>query len=408
MANYRTMLMILTIIASSIGSLARSAEPQLITPFLAEPIPTKWPRKIESRRPVLSDLLRSSREPTILLASDDGRASLLVDPNRSGFGTPLPLPVEAYDLHLAEGLDDSLWIGGYSRPRTSMFSVPLSSAYLAKVDRLGHFFWKREFGGETRRTIESMVSLPSGDIVVSGQDGFRTWLANISSDGKVIWERFVGLGKGSAVTTIDGAIALAAVEPDPRGPSYREDVAIWTFDAAGESLNHQTIREGINRKDSDSSGRIQIERGNGAFYVFSAWGGYGLAKPLEVVRFDLQKGVVWRKELAETIIQELKGPPTACSTVTTVLSNGDPLVACRPEAREIELSRFDAKSGAIVQSVVHFSAPPPDCSEFWEFWAQQRFLKQISETAVWILGSPYESGGSSCGWIAEAPIPKAK
>jgi hypothetical protein len=126
---------------------------QFMTPFLAGPIPTKGPRVAERENPIISDLLRSSSEPTILLAGDSGRASLLSGADQSGFGTVIPLPVERYNLHLAEGSGETLWVGGYSKPSTSMVSKRLSYGYLAKVDRRGHLYWKREFGGQTKRRI---------------------------------------------------------------------------------------------------------------------------------------------------------------------------------------------------------------------------------------------------------------
>lgn len=146
---------LLAILGSAASLHAQSTpESQFMTPFFSEPIPTEGPRKAEQAKPALSDLLRSSREPTILLASDSGRASLLVSAGRSGFGSAIPLPVEAYNLHLAEGLTDTLWIGGYNKPRTSAFGKPLSYAYLVKIDRRGHLYWGgREFGDQTQRRI---------------------------------------------------------------------------------------------------------------------------------------------------------------------------------------------------------------------------------------------------------------
>ena len=178
-------LAILAMVASSALSWAQSIdrEAQAITPFLAEPIPSGLPSASGANNWVLADLLRSSEEPTVLLAIESDHASLLVGASRTGFGTPFPLPAKAYSLHLAKGAGDTLWIGGVSGVAVSISSTRLSYGYLVKVDRLGHFFWKREFGGgETARSIERPVSLPSGDVVVSGRDSKRTWLARSLSE----------------------------------------------------------------------------------------------------------------------------------------------------------------------------------------------------------------------------------
>ena len=402
--SIKVTLAILVTIAASVGSYAQSAdhEPHSIRLLFAEPIPKKWPPNTESNNPILSDLLRSSKEPTILLASDAARASLLVSANKSGFGALIPLPVEGFGLHLAEGSGDTLWIGGFSKPSTSASGTQLSFAYLAKVDRQGHLSWAREFGGQSARTIQSMVSLPSGDIAVSGQDSSRTWLARISKEGSVVWERFVGLGKGSAVTAINGIIILAAVESGSSDASYREDVAAWTFNETGELLDHRAIREGISNDSGDRSGEIRIETAGDFIYFFSAWKSFTGPKPLEVAKLDPRAGVVWRKQLATTIIHLGNRSAHYCSTAITVLSNGDPLIACRSKDDEIELSRLNAKTGVASRSDVLLPPPPPHCSEFW---SPVRFLKESSQTTIWFVGSPQSAGDKPCGWIGEAPMP---
>src|SRR5262249_35140414 len=159
----------------SVAAWADSADRvvQLMTPSFVAPIPTSWPPSTEKRNPILVEMLRSSREPTILLAGDISRALLLIGADQSGFGKVGPLPVSAFRMHLAEGVGDALWVGGVTDATVTVSGMPRSYAYLAKVDRHGHFFWERKFGGQTQRSIEGIVGLPTGDIVVSGQDSER-------------------------------------------------------------------------------------------------------------------------------------------------------------------------------------------------------------------------------------------
>jgi len=376
-----------------------------MTPFLAEPIPSRSPSSSEANNPILSDLLRSSREPTILLASESNRASLLVDPSRAGFGTLFPLPVEAYRLHLAEGAGDTLWIGGLSRVGVSISSARLSNGYLAKADRFGHFFWTREFGesGE-ERSIESLGTLVSGDVVVSGKANHRTWLARIANDGSVVWEHYVGLGKRSAVTSLDGVIKLAAVEPIGHQDGYREDVAIWSFSEAGELLDHRVVREDINRVPGDFSIDIRIEKAKNAIYVFSAWTDLDDVKPLEVVKLDSSGTILWRKELTLTVAL-FRNRASYSDPAITVLSNGDPLAVCPvDEPTNLVLTRLDAANGSATQTAVRLSDPPPrHCANRW---APVRFLKEKSPKSIWLFGSPWQGAGAdACGWIGEAPLP---
>ena len=401
-------LLFLAMLVLDVTSHAQSLnrESQFMTPFFAGPIATKGPRKTERANPVISDLLRSSSGPTILLVSDSGRASLMSGADQSGFGTVIPLPVEGYNLHLAEGSEETLWVGGYSKPVTSVFSTRFSYGYLAKVDRRGHLYWKREFGGQTERRIQGMVSLPSGGIAVSGRDSDRTWLAEISDDGGIIWERFIGLGKGSAVATADGLIILVAIEKSAAAPSYREDVAVWLFNQVGELLDRRVVREGINRNQTEYSEDIWIERGKNAIYVFSNWTSFAQPKPLEVARIDPRTGVIWRKELPATIINPDHGSaPYSCTAATTVLANGDALVACDTNGDEITLWRLSAESGALTESIVRLSAPPRNCEEIW---SPTILLKARSEEAVWLFGSPQSSDEKPCGWIGEARTPQVK
>jgi hypothetical protein len=315
------------------------------------------------------------------------------------------LSVEGYGLHLIEGLGDTLWIGGLSKPTVSIASTHQSYAYLAKLDRLGHVAWVREFGGQTEGSIQSMAALPSGDIVVSGQDSERTWLARISSDGNIVWERFIGLGKGSAITTMDGAIVLAALDAD--WSDYRESVVAWTFNQVGEMLDRRVVREEINRAPGVYAGQIQIGRSRDAIYVFSAWiDPMRQFMPLEVAKLNLSDGIVWRKELPATALRG-RTLTSYCFPAISISPDGDPLIACTVQKDEIMLLRLNSMNGNSTQARVRIaSPPPPSCGEFWPVVS---LMKEGPQTTVWLFGSPYDSlDPNVCGWIGEAATPEIK
>jgi hypothetical protein len=174
-ANPRYVFVLLTMLVlptQSTSSWAQAVdhEAPLMNPFFAAPIPSDRPTENVARNAVVFDVLQSKREPTILLTRDMDRMSLLVGADASSFGTIHPLPIHA-GVHLGEGTGDTIWIGGVTGTSVTVAGAPRSLAYLAKVDRLGHFFWAREFGGQSRRSIQSMAGLRSGEVVVSGQDG---------------------------------------------------------------------------------------------------------------------------------------------------------------------------------------------------------------------------------------------
>ena len=65
----------------------------------------------------MSEFLRTSEGNLILLGAVDGKPTLFVDPDASGPGKMIPLPVIGERLRLAEGKDGILWIGGVKNDR---------------------------------------------------------------------------------------------------------------------------------------------------------------------------------------------------------------------------------------------------------------------------------------------------
>ena len=406
-AKLSIFLMFVSSTASWAQSAERENEVQYLNLSFAAPIAIEGVSSSENRNPTLVDVVRSNKNPTIFLAAEYPNAELLVGATRSSFGLPIPLPIKSYQLKITEGAEDTLWIGGARGAKVSIASTHLSYGYLAKVDRRGHLFWERDYGGETERSIQSITPLASGDVVVSGQDSDRTWLARISKDGNIVWERFVGIGKGSATTAIDGVgiITLAALEVCQCNESYREDVAVWSFDQAGELLDHRVIREGINRVPNQSAAQIRIETGKDSIYVLSVWSAFQ-AQPFEIARLDFRREHVWSKRFPKTVSRH-GGFEDARFPTTVVLSNGDILFAMWEQWPTYVLSRLDAATGDLSTAVVRFPAnPPPPCIERW---APILFMKEGDQNTVLLFGSPSDGQGSKvCSWIGEAAMPNSQ
>jgi outer membrane protein assembly factor BamB len=272
-----------------------------------------------------------------------------MDPDEVGPGRLIYLQLSNIARRIC-GTGEALWIGGLANERYAGFgSAKMSDAYLAKVDRNGRIIWERTFGAHSLRTIESLASLPSGDVVVAGRDNERTWLARISGDGKIIWEQFVGSGKGASVTTAGDAIFLTAFEvsADSTVKSFSEDVSIWRFDEMGDMRAHNVIRDGINRERGADFGRLFIESANDSVYVLSAWLEFTSAKLVDVTKLDLHGDLVWHKELSETFLNVPKdlNLPAESGLVTwtravTTLGHGGPLIAL-PSKGKIILLHLD-------------------------------------------------------------------
>jgi hypothetical protein len=197
----------------------------------------------------LTDVARFGKGFTFLLSKanplDKGAADrpfLLVGADQSGPGRLIPLNITGWGLRLVPGPDQTIWIGGVKNPGVLWTGEPVSDGYLAKLDAQGGVIWERQFADKHKREIQSLAPLPSGDVVVVGRYDNKTWLARISGDGQLVWERYLGVGNGVSVTTIGDKIAVAAFKaaPGSSSQSYREDVGFWTYDTAAMEVQSRS------------------------------------------------------------------------------------------------------------------------------------------------------------------------
>jgi hypothetical protein len=335
---------------------------------------------------------QSGNELAYLLSKRDGKQPvLMIDPAPSGPGQLIAPAISGWDLQLAGANGDGFWIGGVRNPGRLFTGAAVAEAYLVKIGRQGRVIWQRVYGGGHDRSIESIAAVPlSDDVVVAGKYNDKTWIARIASDGRIIWERFVGLGKGSAVAISGDKVILATFET---GGGW-EDVGFWTFDNAGQLLDYQPIRRGVNHDPRFHAGKLIIESSGDATFIFSAWGGLDSPKPWEVVKINRLGQPAWRKEFSETILNFGRGAFN-CSIAITILSNGDPLIAC-PRSGGTQLIRVHAQTGNSLESWVSIPAPPKHCDGKW---AGLESIRQKADGTIWAFGV-----ASHCMWLGQIPL----
>ncbi|RXT44837.1 hypothetical protein [Bradyrhizobium betae] len=152
--------------------------------------------------------------------------------------------LDPYAIHSAAAADGSIWIGGTTNKGRSYASAPLSDAYLAKVGPDGHLVWEVVIARKRENSIFDMAILPSGDAVIIGREDDANWLARISGDGEILWEKTFGLGEIASVAVLNDLIAVMAfeaVEGEAKGAGAR--VALWRFETEGQLLDHHVVRD---------------------------------------------------------------------------------------------------------------------------------------------------------------------
>ena len=181
-----------------------------------------------------------SSDSAVLLASDrQNNKSLFVGATELGPGRLVPLPtlanVPVQGLRLIRGTAGQLWIAGSSNYREGIAGGRLWDAYLAKLYLEGNLVWEHNFEGQSEKEIQDLAALPNGDVVVAGKEGDKTWLARISADAKIVWERTFGLGSVAAVATVGDNVVVAAFDTDGE--------AVWRFDVLASHLTIKSLKK---------------------------------------------------------------------------------------------------------------------------------------------------------------------
>ncbi|HXO72463.1 MAG TPA: hypothetical protein VN838_26180 [Bradyrhizobium sp.] len=350
------------------------------------------------------DVMRSS-DGTIFILIQDGKKenSLLVGANESGPGRPVPLAnsksLPEADVRLVEGQGNTLWLGGTRNTRSATFGGLLSDGYLAKIDRDGRLSWELEFARRNHKIeLQSIASLPSGDVVVAGKDDSRSWLARVSKDGRLSWEKTFGFGAIASVAVMGDVILVAAFEAsgEPVAGRIPARVVLWRFSDAGELLGQQIIRGEIAQSPS-TLWVMKVTVVANAIYVFSTWTEPwtpSSAKPLSVVKMDAQGRVLWQKEIADTLRQSRVLGPSPCVHAVTVLADGSALADCLAEGG-IKLFRLEPNTGEVAVRLLPNMLRPSCEAIFGVSW----FIVQHSENDIWLFGT-----GDGCTWLQQMSL----
>jgi PQQ-like domain len=351
------------------------------------------------------DLAQSSADSVNILVSDKkDNKSLFVGANEIGPGRFVQLPalatIPSYSLRLFAGAGGQIWIAGTHNYRdvagSTFGSARLSDAYLAEFDSNGTVVWEHNFGGRNTKTLHDLAAFPNGDVVVVGSSNDQQWLARISTDSHVVWERTISIRYAAAVALTGDKIVVAGFDTDGEG--------IWRFDADGEPLDHQIIeKENVERLGSVFM-RVFVRKSDGSLYVFSARSATlttlqsRQAPPLKVAKLN-QGQLVWRKELPQVTLHDLEpidpGPDYRSEfcfpPITGLLANGDPLIMC-PTPRGALISRISSTTGEIKQ----ITAPWPPSSSCMRSWP--KLIIPRPGGRIWLFGT------GDCTWLDQISL----
>ena len=326
--------------------------------------------------------------------------SILLRPSETGPGPIIELATQGQALQIVQGPAETLWLAGLTNRRMYVPGGTMADAYLGKLDPQGRIVAEYSFHSFWFRFIQSVTMLDSGELVVAGRDGAENWLAAVSTQGRLLWQRRLGLGKGVVVSSVGDQIVAATIEGrhEDDYKTYQDDVDVRTVNRTGRLVGWQTIRTNMNNRSAVHGGRLAMLKSPDAFYILSSWYDLQNAKPLEIIKLSLDGAISWRKELPRSVLQQANGTWTSCAQGQMVLENSDLLVVCSIEA-QIMVFRLDAKNG----DVTAMSVPLPNCHEGRP---AALFLTQRKNGAIWIFGSrPDNNVGISCTWLGELSLP---
>jgi outer membrane protein assembly factor BamB len=351
------------------------------------------------------DLAQSSADSVNILVTDkQDNKSLFIGANEKGPGRFVELPalaiIPSYSLRLFTGSAGQIWIAGTHNyrdaPRTSFGTTRLSDAYLAEFDANGKVVWEHNFAGRSTETLHDLAVFPNGDVIVVGNSNDKQWLARISADAHVVWERTIGLRYAGAVALSGDKIVVAGFDAESEG--------VWRFTAAGEPLDKQIIeKENVERLGSVFM-RLFVGASSDELYVFSAASGLrnanqsAQALPLKVAKLN-QGQLVWRKEISQSTLQGLKSADPAPDhksgscfpPIFGLLASGDPLIAC-PTASGAVISRISSTTGELKQMTALWP-PTSSCLRSWP-----KLLVPRPDRRIWLFGT----GG--CTWLDQISL----
>ncbi|MET3338999.1 hypothetical protein ABIF61_007523 [Bradyrhizobium japonicum] len=340
----------------------------------------------------------------LLLQDREKRLALSIGASELSTGTRVPIlsakMLAASAIHLAVAADGSLWVGGTQNIRRSIGGAPLSDGYIAKLDPAGHVIREIEVARNRDNTIADIAVLPSGDAVIVGREDDASWLARISGDGEIVWEKTFGAGKIASVTVLNDLIAVVAfeaVDGHPVGAAVR--VALWRFETEGRLLvDRQLVREEPAQNPS-SAWLMKVVSGRGDLYAATAWtepwSKPPSAKPLSVARITPKGQIIWQKDVPDTVVPGRLGPMPCPRTVVAPLDGG--LITFCVAAEGTNLFYLERATAQITRDLL------PNTVERVCDGSNGRasFMLPHSDSSILIFGT-----GGSCSWLQKVQLRK--
>lgn len=340
---------------------------------------------------ILSERIRNT-DGSLAFVTTGG---LMTAPDESGPGPVTPWRSKnGRVLVIAQGKENTFWLGGLINQRSYVPGGDISDAYLAKIDNQGRLIDEHIYKSWVSfRGIRDLLPLDSGEVVVADNN----WLAQVADNGRIVWEKKFQREKNTALSRIGDRIIVAAIEGDLAGgkEKYQDNVVVRVLAVDGKSLATRNIRSGINEEEIGHFGNLQITKSSDdAVYVSSNWVDLFNAKPIEISKISKDGNTIWRKELVHSISQNSYKTWVSCKPALTVLADGDLLVACAIRD-EIFIYRLDAKTGGMNVK----STALPHC---YESRPASLFLTQRQDGKIWLFGSrPGNNVAASCTWLGE-------
>jgi hypothetical protein len=358
-----------------------------------------------------------SPDDRVVILGEDGPYNqvLLLGLDARGSGRFIPLNVRGEGFRIGADTDGTLWLGGSTNQRSSITDVLLSDAYLARLSRDGKIVWTREFDGSRgRRRIQSLVPLSGEEVLIAGQYGMRNWLARVSSEGTVLWEKLFGLGKMISISERNGKIVAVAFDADnidrPAAIDH-ENVSVWQFTTSGQLISQHVIRNDIGndyRQNLQNTYlNVLINQEDESIYVFAAWSEARSATPLEVIKLSRLGEMLWRRDLPDTIYRPRQLYPSStvpsmydverlCPLIA-IVSNGNPVVIGCSSNGAFMLSKLSSQAGSVNRAAVEVPSPP--ACDLTMIPGPKFAMAQVNH-AIWILGV-----GGHCVWLGQVTLP---
>lgn len=330
----------------------------------------------------------------------------IVPLNQSGPAANTFLHTKATILAAGPDGNGNIWAGGLNNHRGWIPGGDLTDAYIGKFDRTGQKLTELVFS-DGRRQISSLHPRRDGGVLVTGpieQIGSRngTWLASISPEGKIAWEKTIGLPKRAAIIEgYDGNIGFIGIRKgDSTGQKNRLEVVFWLFNPQGNILAEHVINPNSNTPHGSlPADRYSIEASPDGFFALLRWYDSSTGSPLSVIKLSTTGDIHWNVTLRHTAAQWPERPKVweKCDQQQAILGNGDLLITCSLKD-EIVLSRLDGKSGIETQQRVAL----PSCHD-----KRPALITPfpVDEHSILLFGTrPSGNVGASCAWLAELAL----